>query len=227
MKSLQIPSFSIANRPFGRADKPLLFGGYFDMKKCNKCNLVFVKSMFRKCKLVKSGLKPYCASCSKKMYDNYRFSKRGVCMVMYHGMRGSSKKRGHALPKFSHKEFLEWAISNTNFNSIYTSWITGGMHKDDKPSIDRLSDDFGYLFENMQIITFKENREKYYNQVREGVSGHVSKSVIVTFDNGDTREYHSSTEAANDLGLSQSAVSLKCRGKLPQTNGLIFKYNQP
>jgi hypothetical protein len=47
-----------------------------------------------------------------------------------------------------------------NFYELYNNWIDSGYKKSDKPSVDRIDDYKGYSFDNIQLMTWKENNKK-------------------------------------------------------------------
>jgi len=49
-----------------------------------------------------------------------------------------------------------------NFEELYNNWVKHGYDKWYKPSVDRLNDDKGYSFSNIQLVTWKENSDKQH-----------------------------------------------------------------
>ena len=79
---------------------------------------------------------------------------------MYSHQRASSKKRGHPEPSYDSHWLREWVLSQPEYDEIYKAWVLSGYDKNYTPSIDRIDDSKGYSFDNVQIMTWSENRMK-------------------------------------------------------------------
>ena len=61
-------------------------------------------------------------------------------------------------------------MNNDNFETLFNNWRDSGFHKDFKPSTDRIKEHIGYTFDNMQLITWKENYSKNIEAIKENLS---------------------------------------------------------
>ena len=77
--------------------------------------------------------------------------------TMYHGQVRASRVRGHVPPNYELWEFRAWCFSQPNFNSLYLNWIESGCDRMLKPSADRLDSNKPYTFDNLRLVTFREN----------------------------------------------------------------------
>ena len=94
-------------------------------------------------------------------------SKRGVCIRLWHHNVRNSIKRGHKPPEYSQKELIDWILKQPNFELLYTNWKISNYKQDFAVSIDRLDDSKGYSFDNIQLVTFRENYLKSHQGFRD------------------------------------------------------------
>lgn len=87
-------------------------------------------------------------------------SRVGLIAAIYSGQKQSSKARKHPPPAYSRDELTEWLYSKTSFNNLYDKWVESGFKRKLRPSCDRLDDNKGYSFDNIQVITMTENQTK-------------------------------------------------------------------
>ena len=136
--------------------------------------------------------------------SNRRFARtpRGVLCCMYHNQIKRGIARGYGRPTYS----LDWLYSrfldDVKYNRLYSEWVKSGFKKERKPSIDRISRNKPYTPENVQILTWAENRFKQ-NTERRSRKGKVLQlkdgTVISTF--------LSQRDAVGKTGISQSRLS--------------------
>lgn len=149
------------------------------MKVCKKCSESKCLQDFYAIRGNKDGLSGKCKDCTKKDVRNnskkvgnaYDFSYKGVIRVLYKTMKRHQKLRPHkedTLP-FTKDEFKIW-LGDNDFKNKYSLWVEGGYRKNDKPSVDRLDDYKGYSFDNMRLVTWKDNHEHQVRDILEGES---------------------------------------------------------
>ena len=136
----------------------------------------------------------------------FRRTKRGLLYKIYGGQVTSSKTRGHSSPKYSFEDLYNWAMSQHLFHDLYDLWVISGFDKMQTPSIDRLKDNIGYKFSNIQLSTWQENFDK--SLLNRG------KIVLQLLKNGKViNEFKSAKEASNFTGVNYSGISKVCSGK--------------
>lgn len=52
---------------------------------------------------------------------------------------------------------------------LYTEWVASGNVTELKPSVDRLDDYRGYSFDNIRLVTWKDNRQHQAEDMLKGV----------------------------------------------------------
>ena len=151
----------------------------------------------------------------------YRISPKGVLTNIYHKQIERCKKKGVSLPTYSLNEFHERFLNDEKFQDIYSNWVNNGCQYYDKPSIDRIDPDKGYSMDNIQVLTWRENREKGDRE-----NARRKTTAIVMFDrNGNKlREFESIKEAVKETNLHQGLIVAVCQGLRNHTGGFVFRY---
>ncbi len=197
-------------------------------KYCKQCNKHKLLSAFGKQKETKDGYKSLCLVCIAKNYKLYRISEIGLITVIYNGHIRRTKKNGYSPVAYTRKELIDWCIQSNVFKDLYTVWTLSDYKKDLTPSIDRLDDYLGYSFSNIQIITFKDNREKYYRDAQNGINTKCAVPVMqFSKDMKYITTFPSCAIAANAVGIASSSnISRVCKGFKRSSGGFIWKYTE-
>ena len=90
----------------------------------------------------------------------YHRTLRGMVSNSLGHQRSSSKKRGHVPPNYDLNTLYDWAIAQERFIPLYEAWVASDYLTALKPSFDRLDDSLPYTFDNLQVLTWKENHAK-------------------------------------------------------------------
>lgn len=176
------------------------------MKQCRKCNTMKTKKGFY--------VDNICKSCGRKY-------PRVIILEMYQHQRHSSKTRGLPLPKYSFVEFKSWILSQPNFRPLYTTWLKSKFNKALKPSVDRIKEWETYSLDNIQLMTWAENKAKGELDCKEG-RRYLGVKPICSFEL-DTEcfnaQYLSAHDAQRQLGIKHNTIS-SAINKTRQANGL-------
>lgn len=110
---------------------------------------------------------------NKEQTLGYRRSIRGKAVMMY----GRAKERVRSRTPyiglkfdFDLNSFVDWALSNQNYLKLHTAWVNSGYEGELCPTIDRIDNLAGYTFENIQILTKRDNRIKQHEDFKKGKS---------------------------------------------------------
>jgi len=148
-----------------------------------------------------------------------------IVSSMYSHMKQACIVRGMQPPQFTRKELFDWCNSNKLFHILYDKWVKGGCVTDYIPSVDRIDDYKTYTFDNMQLMTFKENRHKAYKDKREGRNNKISKAVAqLTMNDTVYKMYHSTEEASRQTGIARNGISRCCNNKSKTAGGYKWKF---
>lgn len=153
--------------------------------------------------------------------QRYRKTPKGVLTNMYHKQVERSKKRGKPLSGYSLDEFHQIFLHNPVFLGLYEQWINNGCQYYDKPSIDRKNPDGWYTKDNIQVMSWRENRVKGDKENSE----RRTTAVVMRDLQGDTlREFESVKNAVEATGICLGLIVACCQGKRNHTRGLRFSY---
>jgi len=195
-------------------------------KICTKCNIEKELSEF----YYRNDTNKYknaCKECVKtKSYKNKK-TKQGVITDIYGKQKANSRERGHPQPSYSNKQLSEWLLKDWLFNLLYNNWANCGYKEKLKPSVDRLDDKKHYTLDNIQIMTWEENRKKACFHKRIGLLGTSSKRkpvAMYTKEKKFIKSFMSTIEASRQTGVQRKSISMVCRGKFKFAGGFVWKY---
>jgi len=195
---------------------------------CTKCNESKSIDNFNKAnKVKKDRRRSICKKCQRREELIYNHSIEGLITKMFNGQHASSKKRKQSLPTYNKEEFRSWLLSQENFNLLYANWIESNFNHMLIPSVDRIDCDKSYSFDNIELITWKQNLKNESRDIKSGKLAHNGKPNIPTsqFDknNNFIREWKSISEAAKELKIDISHISKVIRGERNFCGGFIWK----
>ena len=196
------------------------------IKTCKKCNEPKILSEFSSNKFVKDGRQSWCRICTRIANDKYLRTKRGVVAKIYTGQKVNSKRRKYKQPEYNLNELFEWAISQQIFKLLYDDWVKSNYDKMHVPSFDRLDDYKSYTLDNLQITTWKKNKDKGHEDRKNGVNNKVSKEVIKMTKSGEfISSYPSANYASRVNMMHRQNISDCCTGKQKTSGGFRWMYS--
>ena len=200
-----------------------------ESKQCAKCGIVKSTEFFPKYPRSKDGFYSYCKDCEKKIKAEYNLKRKrtfmGVSGKIYNHQRYNSKKRGHALPNYTLEEFRVWFKEQPNFQMLWDNWVASDYDRWKKPSCDRNKSKLPYTFDNLTLMTWKENADNANQEMKKGVFTSLIKKVIATnVETGEETEFISFAEASRVLNIDPPQISFSCSGyRKTAINGYTFK----
>ena len=201
------------------------------MKICKKCKTSKNLEEYYNMKLNKDGKSGKCKEWTKKdvrrnsekVGDKYESSEKGVVRVIYKTMKRNNKLRGFGEMPFSKEDLSSWLYNNNNFKNLYDNWIKSGKDSRSKPSVDRLDDFKGYQFDNMSLVTWKDNKDHQTKDILTGVgtSGNRCSNVGKYDLHGNLiKTYVSYQEVRRVEGY---CVHYPVKNNYPCKNGYVWK----
>lgn len=161
----------------------------------------------------------------KHCIDKYRRTKKGWVTSLYASQRQHSKRRGHKMPEYTKEELLEWVSKQGNCEELFTAWEDSGFKRNLRPSVDRIDDNRGYFFDNIQLVTALENFKNSHRRNKRGEYKNISKEVVQLALDGDIiRMFKSTMDAHRTGGFNQSHIASVCRGERKTHGGFKWKY---
>lgn len=103
---------------------------------------------------------PPCKSCRRKSQNKRDRTETGLIKKIYRSQNSSSKSRNHKLPTYDFDWFYAWIISATSFKEFFNKWTKSNFDTKFIPSVDRIDNSLGYTKENIQLMTFYDNKRK-------------------------------------------------------------------
>ena len=197
------------------------------MKICKNCLKEKDKSLFNNHSIMTDGKSSICRKCSKEKSLNFYRSKEGLILKIYSNQKASSKKRGHHMPLYSKLELQKFIFSHTNFENLYNNWVDSNYNKDYAPSIDRLNDYLPYSFDNIQLISWKQNNSKHHSDRKNNINTKINKKVYqYSKDLKLINIFNSTMEAQRITSISNTEIGKCCRNlkNYNTAGGFIWKY---
>ncbi len=157
-----------------------------------------------------------------KAYDR---TKKGLLAKMYSSQRASSKSRGMPMPTYTSQEFREALLNLAYFHELYDQWVENNYLTGLKPSIDRIDDYLPYTEDNIQLMTWQENRAKYHKDTKNGKNTKHNKKVEqFSLDGEYIATYYSMSEAERQTGAHVAVIHKCCKGIAGSANKFKWQY---
>ena len=199
-----------------------------EKKVCTNCNQLKCTTNFSNDKKNEDGLNNYCKDCRKIKSDIYNRTKEGVVSKIYSKQKDKSKSRGHIQPNYSKDELQTWIFSHRLFHELFKQWEESNYSTNLKPSIDRIDDSYGYSLDNIQLMSWQDNRTKSHQDIKNGKLEHGNKPrkavTQMTLDGEIIAEYISVKDASRKTNIPSSTISLVCNGKQNKAGGFKWKF---
>lgn len=140
---------------------------------------------------------------------------KGVLTNMYQHMKLRYKV------DFTLKEFQEKYLNDSCYIGLHKRWSESGHNKQLKPSLDRVDCRGHYSWDNVEMMTWTENREKQSSV--DGKRGR--KPAVLQIYNGEiVRRFESQLQAIKELGLHQGNLSSVLNGRRKFIGGYTYIY---
>ena len=192
------------------------------MKTCYKCKRTKELTAFNKKASRKDGHHPLCRECSKQEFKEYRKTEKGLTASIYSHQRSSSVTRNMPKPNYTKEELYQWLKDQPTYKTLYTAWVNSDYDNRLTPSPDRLDDFKPYTLDNLQLLTWGENRAKNTNK---GITHRRNKPVKqLTLDGAVIASYFSIAEAERVTKCHNSKITSVCKGYRNTTGGYKWMY---
>ncbi len=153
--------------------------------------------------------------------QNYRKSKKGVITNIYAHQLSRSRERWLDYPEYSLRELQDVYLNDIKFNRIYNEWIKSGYTKEMKPSIDRINNKKWYSLDNIQILTWKDNRYK------QSMERRCRNWRVIWIWYWEINTYKSQREAVKITWISQANISSVLNWNRKTAWGYKWIYENP
>jgi len=153
-------------------------------------------------------------------------TKKGLVGAIYSSQKQNSKRRGHTQPTYTINELREWFRNHPLANALYSAWRLSGYRQGLRPSVDRIEDDKGYSFGNIQLMTWAENKEKADADRKSGKMKNCQNIAVIQMDleGNFIAEHHSLRSADRFTGIHATHISRCCQNKAKTTGGYKWRF---
>jgi len=197
------------------------------MKECSKCYEEKHLSLFKKDKAIRSGYASICKVCHNKKVFARSKTKTSVINRIFGNQKVKSIKRGHEKPQYDSLEFKQWMLKNEDFNELYQEWENSGYISDLIPSVDRLDDYKGYYFNNIRVVTWRENNKRGHEDMIKGINRKSCKKVVrFSKDGKKIDDFFSTKEAERRTGIKRGGISAACLRPPHRNAGFMWRYEK-
>jgi len=145
----------------------------------------------------------------------FRKTKNGLLVNLYHKMKN---RKG---VDFTLAEFRQLYLFNRKFNELFNAWVKSGYKKALKPSIDRINFRLPYKINNMQLMTWEQNRRKGNIEV---AIQRMRPVIMRDINGGFVHKFDSIKSAVSITGYRQGLISACLSGKRRKTGNFEFQY---
>lgn len=135
---------------------------------------------------------------------------------------------------FSKDDFIHWINTNykEKFDNLFNDYVKSDCDKYLNPSIDRIDDYKSYTFDNMQLITWRDNDIKGSKGIKNKTNcaemgkKYCSK-VVIQYDENmkEIMRFSSTHEVERILRIDSNLVAKACREGF-KSKGFYWKYKE-
>jgi hypothetical protein len=193
---------------------------------CSTCKIDKPFSEYSKRNDTKKGIRYRCKSCYLVSHSVSRKTRKGVSRRIYFDQIKSSDYRGYDRPDYTLKEFRKWLFSQKDFERIYIDWVRSNYSHLLSVSCDRIDDYRPYTFDNIQLMTWGQNKRKGHDDRINGNNRKQSIPVCQMSDDGEViAEFHSLSSAVRSVGGDRASISKCCKGERITSCGFKWKFS--
>lgn len=149
--------------------------------------------------------------------EKYRRTRKGVLTNSY----GHQKARRPV--EYSLAEFQGAFLNDIKFNRLYGQWLNSGCNRQLKPTVDRINCKKGYTLDNIQCLTWAENRYKQRMEIKMI----RARTVYMVLGDKIVNIFKSVTDAVRKTGLHQGNISSCLHGHRKTCGGYGWSYENP
>jgi len=148
---------------------------------------------------------------------NYRRTIKGILTNTY-----QHQKLRHEV-EYSLKELHDRYITDKKMIRLHKEWVNSGYNKQMKPSLDRIDCFKHYSLENLNLMTWAENRYKQrmeFKRIR-------ARKVYQILNNKVVNTYKSVSDVVRKTGVHQGNLSSCLNGNRNYVSGYKWSYENP
>ena len=154
-----------------------------------------------------------------KYYEStkkYLKTPKGVLNIIYRNQLLKQKRRGIKV-NYTYKEFKDKYLNDEKYLELYNQWLKNNCLSDYKPSFDRIDNTKDYSFDNLQIMTWRENNAKGRRECMKAVRQYDLSGKFV-------KTWESIATACRSLNMARTSITECLSGKRKTAYKSIWKY---
>lgn len=140
---------------------------------------------------------------------------------LYYAMSVRSCEKGFGKLPYEKEAFIERYLKHHDFIVLWDEYNRQDKPKELAPSIDRINPRLGYFFENMNFVSWEENKTKGYSELR--MMRGVPIEVYELGNNEMLMKFDSIQDAAEYTNLPQSNIVKNLNGDREYVDNFYFK----
>lgn len=194
-------------------------------KICQRCNTLKPLHEYSINKTNRDNYSHQCKECKAEHSRNYYKTLPGLVTRIYNGEISASKQRGHSKPSYSKQELANWLYLQ-GLNTLFNTWVKSNYDKNLSPSVDRITSTEGYTFNNIRLVTWKENNDAAYEErkICKRITRQCKKVEQLTLTGAHIKTYLSQAHAARDTGFCRTNINHACQGHREAAHGFLWRY---
>jgi len=191
------------------------------VKRCTKCGAEKDFRDFRKALNCRQGVRPECRVCNQLQAK----TPLNHTNQMYSNQKSTSKRRGHMPPSYTKNTFRRWCMKQPVYHELHADWVASDYSRLLAPSCDRINDYKPYTLDNLQLMTWNENKLKGESDRKNGILITSQMRAVNQYklDGTFVREYHSVNEAGR---RASGDIIACCKGRVKSAGGFKWKYKE-
>lgn len=146
-------------------------------------------------------------------------SLRGLICQRYARQKKSSNKREHDKPAYTIEELVSWCFKQDLYFKLFDNWVYSDYDTNLSPSIDRIDSNLPYTLDNIQLMTWQENKHKGYEEAKVNSGFRVAQYDL---DANFIQEFISAREASRCTKIHH--ISAVCAGTRKTAGGFKWRY---
>lgn len=194
-------------------------------KCCKNCQIIKPITEYSLASSNRGGYSHTCKRCKADHSSNYYKTLAGVISGIYNCQLQSSRTRLHPAPTYTKQELTTW-LHNQNVEIIFSDWVDSNYNTFLRPSVDRIDSTQPYSFDNIRLVTWKENSDAAYEERKtcKRVTKQNKKIEQLTTDGKHVAIYLSQAHAARDTGFCRTNINHTCQGYREAAHGFLWRY---
>lgn len=194
-------------------------------KCCKNCSITKSITEYSLAHSTKDGYSHQCKMCKAQHSRNYYKTLAGVISGIYNCQLQSSRTRLHPAPTYSKQELTTWLYSQ-NVEILFNNWVSSNHNTNLRPSVDRIDSTRPYSFDNIRLVTWKENNSAAAEERKtcKHVTKQNKKIEQLTLDGLHVETYLSQAHAARTTGFCRTNINHTCQGHREAAHGFLWRH---